>query len=152
MTLLVKDVMAAGPAAVRPDASLAEVARLMREQQVGDVLVARGDALLGVVTARDIGVADGVDPQTVSVGSVCGGDSVSVRPGDPVGDAYRLRREHDLQRLPVVDDGKPVGIVGLGDVSEAVGEGISGDSSGDVTGGDDSGPATGAFGGPAVQD
>jgi CBS domain-containing protein len=87
---------------------------------------------------------------------VCGGDSVSVRPGDPVGDAYRLMREHDLQRLPVVDDGKPVGIVGLGDVSEAVGEGISGDSNGDsrgdVAGGDDSGPATGAFGGPAVQD
>jgi CBS domain-containing protein len=136
MTLLVKDVMAAGPAAVRPEASLAEVARLMRDQRVDDVLVARGDALLGVVTARDIGVAEGVDPQTVSVGSVCGGDPVTVHPDDSAGYAHRLMREHDVQRLPVVDEGKPVGIVGLGD----------------LTGHDDNGRAMGEIGGIEQED
>ncbi|SFF58155.1 CBS domain-containing protein [Actinacidiphila alni] len=133
MTLLVKDVMAAGPAAVRPDASLAEVARLMREQRTDDVLVAHGDALLGVVSARDIGVPEGVDPQGVSVDSVCGADPVTVRADDPAGEAYRLMREHDVRRLPVVDDGKPVGIVGLGDLTGGGDDGrAAGESEGDT--------------------
>jgi CBS domain-containing protein len=123
MTQLVKDVMVAGPAAVRPDASLAEVARLMRDQHVGDVLVAQGDALLGLVTDRDIIVADGVDPDAVSVGSMCGSDPVSVHPDDTAQDAYLLMRAHDVRRLPVMDDGRPVGIVGLGDLLAQRGEG-----------------------------
>jgi CBS domain-containing protein len=69
MAEYVKDVMTAGVVAVRPDASLIEAAQLMRTQNIGDVVVAEGQDVIGVLTDRDItvrAVADGADPMTVS--------------------------------------------------------------------------------------
>jgi CBS domain-containing protein len=118
----VKDVMTAGVVAVRPDASLVEAAQLMRTQDIGDVVVAEGQRVVGVLTDRDItvrAVAEGIDPQTVSVGSLCTPDPVVVAPGDPVSAAVALMRAHAVRRLPVVEDGLPVGMVSLGDLAEA---------------------------------
>ncbi|WP_407696654.1 CBS domain-containing protein [Streptantibioticus cattleyicolor] len=120
MATLVKDVMTGGVTAVRPQASLVEVARLMREQDIGDVVVAGDDTVLGVVTDRDItvrAVADGVDPSGLSAGSVCTPDPVVIGPRDSAEQAARLMREHAVRRLPVVEDGRPVGMVSLGDLA-----------------------------------
>ncbi|MGW0338070.1 CBS domain-containing protein [Streptomyces sp. NPDC003011] len=119
---LVKDVMTPGVVAVRPDSSLVEAAQLMRAQDIGDVLVADGQHVVGVLTDRDItvrAVADGVDPLTVSAQSVCTPDPVIVSPDDPVSAAVALMRAHAVRRLPVVEDGLPVGMVSLGDLAEA---------------------------------
>jgi CBS domain-containing protein len=118
----VKDVMTPGVVAVRPDASLVEAAQLMRAQDIGDVVVADGQHVVGVLTDRDIAVravADGVDPLTVSAQSVCTPDPVMVSPDDPVAAAVALMRAHAVRRLPVVEGGLPVGMVSLGDVAEA---------------------------------
>ncbi|MFI6931269.1 CBS domain-containing protein [Streptomyces sp. NPDC050287] len=118
----VKDVMTPGVVAVRPDASLVEAAQLMRAQDIGDVLVADGQHVVGVLTDRDItvrAVADGTDPLTVSAQAVCTPDPVMVAPDDPVSAAVALMRAHAVRRLPVVEDGLPVGMVSLGDVAEA---------------------------------
>ncbi|URN17599.1 MULTISPECIES: CBS domain-containing protein [Streptomyces] len=130
MAQRVREVMTAGAAAVRPDASLVEAARLMRAQDVGDVLVADGDRLVGVVTDRDItvrAVAEGADPLTVSAGAVCTPDPVCVGPDDEVATAVRLMRRHAVRRLPVVEDGRPLGVVSLGDlaVSQAPGSALA---------------------------
>jgi len=117
---LVRDVMTPGVVAVRPDASLVEAARLMRSQDIGDVVVADGQEVVGVLTDRDItirAVADGIDPSTVSARSVCTPDPVTVAPGDPVTQAAALMRAHAVRRLPVVEDGLPVGMVSLGDLA-----------------------------------
>lgn len=122
MAELVKDVMTPGVVAVRPDASLVEAAQLMRAQDIGDVLVADGQRIVGVLTDRDItvrAVAEGVDPLTASAGSVCTPDPVLVAPHDPVAAAAALMRAHAVRRLPVVEDGLPVGVVSLGDLAEA---------------------------------
>ncbi|NBM18854.1 CBS domain-containing protein [Streptomyces sp. GC420] len=122
MARFVRDVMTPGVASVRPDASLVEAAQLMRAQDVGDVLVARDGVLLGVLTDRDItvrAVADGVDPLTVSARAVCTPDPVCVGPGDEVADAVTLMRRHAVRRLPVVEEGRAVGVVSLGDLAEA---------------------------------
>ncbi|MFE9440250.1 CBS domain-containing protein [Streptomyces sp. NPDC006602] len=114
--------MTPGVVAVRPDASLVEAAQLMRTQDIGDVLVADGQHVVGMLTDRDItvrAVADGADPLTVSAQMVCTPDPVVVAPGDPVSTAVALMREHAVRRLPVVEDGLPVGMVSLGDVAEA---------------------------------
>jgi CBS domain-containing protein len=119
---LVKDVMTFGVVAVRPDASLVEAALLMRTQDIGDVVVADGQEVVGVLTDRDItvrAVAEGIDPQTVSVAAVCTPDPVTVAPADPVTAAAALMRAHAVRRLPVVEDGMPVGMVSLGDLAEA---------------------------------
>ncbi|MET7479377.1 CBS domain-containing protein [Streptomyces sp. NPDC005648] len=118
----VREVMTPGAVAVRPDASLVEAARLMRAQDIGDVLVADGQRVVGVLTDRDItvrAVAEGVDPQTASARSVCTPDPLVVSPDDPVEAAVALMRAHAVRRLPVVEDGLPVGVVSLGDLSEA---------------------------------
>ncbi|MFF8641312.1 CBS domain-containing protein [Streptomyces sp. NPDC015345] len=116
----VRDVMTPGVVAVRPDASLVEAAQLMRAQDIGDVLVAADGQVVGVLTDRDItlrAVADGADPLTVSAEAVCTPNPVVVAPDDPVSDAVGLMRDHAVRRLPVVEDGHPVGMVSLGDLA-----------------------------------
>jgi predicted transcriptional regulator len=120
MAEYVKDVMTPGVAAVRPGSSLVEAARLMRTQNVGDVVVADGQDVVGMLTDRDIAVravAEGLDPMAVSVRAVCTHDPLLVSPDDPVADVVALMREHAVRRLPVVEDGLPVGTVGLGDLA-----------------------------------
>ncbi|MDH6696899.1 CBS domain-containing protein [Streptomyces sp. MAA16] len=120
MADFVRQVMTAGVVAVRPDASLVEAALLMRTQDIGDVVAADGQRIVGMLTDRDItvrAVADGIDPLTVSAGSVCTPDPVMVRPDDPVPAAVALMRAHAVRRLPVVEDGMPVGMVSLGDLA-----------------------------------
>ncbi|MFJ8074493.1 CBS domain-containing protein [Streptomyces sp. NPDC096176] len=122
MAQLVREVMTAGAAAVRPDASLVEAARLMRDMDIGDVLVAEGDHVVGVLTDRDItlrSVAEGADPAGVSVASACTPDPVCVGPDDAVASAVRLMRTHAVRRLPVVEDGRPLGVVSIGDLAVA---------------------------------
>ncbi|MHA5047244.1 CBS domain-containing protein [Streptomyces sp. SD15] len=120
MADFVREVMTPGVVAVRPDASLVEAAQLMRAQDIGDVLVAGDHQVIGVLTDRDItvrAVADGADPLTVSAHAVCTPNPVVVGPDDAVSEAVRLMREHAVRRLPVVDDGHPVGMVSLGDLA-----------------------------------
>ncbi|MFF8938223.1 CBS domain-containing protein [Streptomyces paradoxus] len=122
MAEYVKDVMTAGVVAVRPDASLVEAAQLMRTQNIGDVVVAEGQDVIGVLTDRDItvrAVAEGIDPMTVSARTACTPHPVTVTPDDRVATAVTLMREHAVRRLPVVENGLPVGMVSLGDVAEA---------------------------------
>ncbi|MDQ0948413.1 CBS domain-containing protein [Streptomyces phaeochromogenes] len=120
MAVFVREVMTPGVVSVRPDASLVEAAQLMRAQDIGDVLVAGDHALIGVLTDRDIAlraVANGADPLTVSARSVCTPDPVVVGPDDAVAAAVALMRDHAVRRLPVVEDGRAVGMVSLGDLA-----------------------------------
>jgi CBS domain-containing protein len=122
MAEFVREVMTPGVVAVRPDASLVEAAQLMRAQDIGNVLVAGDRQLIGVLTDRDItlrAVADGADPLTVSAQAVCTPNPVVVSPDDAVSTAVGLMREHAVRRLPVVEDGRPVGMVSLGDLAVA---------------------------------
>lgn len=112
--------MTPGVVTVRPDASLVEAAQLMRAQDIGDVLVAGDHDLVGVLTDRDIAlraVADGVDPLTVSAQAVCTPNPVVIGPDDAVSAAVELMRDHAVRRLPVVENGRPVGMVSLGDLA-----------------------------------
>ncbi|MFE0806188.1 CBS domain-containing protein [Streptomyces sp. NPDC058794] len=122
MAEYVREVMTPGVAAVRPDSSVVEAAQLMRTQNIGDVVVADGQDVVGLVTDRDIAVrvvAEGLDPMAVGVRAVCTHDPLLVSPDDPVADAVALMREHTVRRLPVVENGLPVGVVSLGDLAEA---------------------------------
>lgn len=120
MAEYVREVMTPAVVAVRPDASLVEAAQLMRAQDIGDVIVTGGGQVIGVLTDRDItlrAVAEGADPLTVSVHSVCTPNPVVVTPDDTVSDAVVLMRTHAVRRLPVVEDGTPVGMVSIGDLA-----------------------------------
>jgi CBS domain-containing protein len=120
MTQYVRDIMTADPVTVEPQTSVTAVARIMRDQDLGAVLVTDGDLLRGLVTDRDLvirSVAEGGDPEETTVAGACSDDLVTVRPDDELDRAIRLMREHAVRRVPVVDEGHPVGIVALGDLA-----------------------------------
>lgn len=93
----------------------------MRDQDIGDVIVLDdSQELFGVVTDRDLAVrliAEGRDPAGVTIGEVCSRDLQTLSVDDSVGDAVRLMSEKAIRRLPVIEDGRPVGIVSLGDLA-----------------------------------
>ncbi|GAA2656307.1 CBS domain-containing protein [Streptomyces aculeolatus] len=117
----VHEIMTAAPVAVGTLTAVPEVARRMRDEDIGAVLVTDGGELRGVVTDRDLVVrvlAAGQDPGSSTVADACSQEPVSVGPGEPVDRAVELMREHALRRLPVVDDrGGVLGVVSLGDLA-----------------------------------
>jgi len=124
---LVSDVMTAMPRTVPPETTLEEAARRMRDSDIGDVLVAEGGGeLQGILTDRDIAiraVADGRDPSTTTVASVMSGDLESVSPSDAIQVAAARMRGANVRRLPVMEAGRPIGIVSLGDLAIATDSG-----------------------------
>ncbi|HWL91397.1 MAG TPA: CBS domain-containing protein [Actinomycetota bacterium] len=117
----VRQVMTAAPHAVRLTSTLQEASRIMKAKDIGDVLVedAKGQ-LSGIVTDRDLAIratAEGADPTTTKVSSVYTKDITTLAPTDTVQDAIRQMRANDVRRLPVVEGGKAIGIVSLGDIS-----------------------------------
>ena len=120
MSTKVRDAMTPGVRAVAPTDSVTEAAQAMKEQDVGSLPVVEGESLVGIVTDRDIvvrAVAEGVDPRTATVGDVTSGDLVTVEPDEDLDDALKLMAQHRIRRLPVVEDGRLVGVVAQADVA-----------------------------------
>ncbi len=118
----VRDVMTPLPRVVDMSASVMDAAEIMRDADIGDVVVLEGRRLYGILTDRDIVVrvlAERSDPATVRVGQVCSRELTTILPTASVGDAVRLIREKAIRRLPVVEDGEVVGIVSMGDIAVA---------------------------------
>jgi signal-transduction protein with cAMP-binding, CBS, and nucleotidyltransferase domain len=117
----IDQVMTKNPLTVAETAPVREAATIMRDANIGDVLVTRSDGTVcGIVTDRDLTVnvvAEGKDPNSVTVEDVCSHHIESVASGDPVGRAVVLMRDRAIRRLPVIDDGNLVGIVSLGDLA-----------------------------------
>ena len=120
MTQHVRDIMTAAPVTVEPQASVANVARLMRDQNIGAVLVMEKDHLRGLVSDRDLVVralAQGADPEQTTVANACSDDLVTIGPDDDLDRAVEVMREYSIRRIPVVEGDHPVGIVSLGDMA-----------------------------------
>ena len=121
MAQKIRDVMTAEPVTLSATSSLLDAARAMRESDIGDVIVLdESDQVCGIVTDRDIvvrAVAEGQDPGNANLGDFCTRDVTSITPEDDIGDAVRLMSDKAIRRLPVVESGKPVGIVSLGDLA-----------------------------------
>ncbi|HVL91311.1 MAG TPA: CBS domain-containing protein [Actinomycetota bacterium] len=115
----IKDVMTTQAFTLEASSPITEAARIMSERDVGDVLVTKHGELCGIVTDRDIVVralAKGKDLET-SVGEICSMKLTTLSPNDSVDKAVELMRENAVRRLPIVEDGKPVGMVSLGDLA-----------------------------------
>jgi CBS domain-containing protein len=121
MTQHVQDIMTKQVHTVRSDTPLLQVARLMREKNIGDVLVLEPDSSLrGIVTDRDIvvrAVAVGKPLDKTTAAEVCSNRLLTLSPTASVEDAIKVMKEHGIRRIPVVRDNKPIGIVTLGDLA-----------------------------------
>ena len=103
-----------------PETTVAEACRVLRERRVGCLVVARGGAVEGIFTDRDVVVgvvAAGLDPARTTVADVMARD-VEVAPLDlPVGDVESTLRRRRARHLPVVGERGLLGLVSLGDVA-----------------------------------
>lgn len=120
MARTVEEIMTRDPRTVSASDTIVDAARVMNESDIGDVIVVDGDQIKCIVTDRDIvvrAIAEGRDPQSTSVSDVCTPSIETIEPEASVDDALRKMREADIRRLPVVQDGRPVGIISLGDLA-----------------------------------
>jgi len=121
MAKTVGELMTRDPVMVEPDATVKEAARMMRDRDIGAVLVADRGQLVGVLTDRDIvvrGIAEKGDPSSTKVMDIVSKEVETVKPNDSVDKAVKKMRSKAMRRIPVVDErGKPVGIVTIGDLA-----------------------------------
>ena len=116
-----RELMTIKPRTASPDTGLAEIARLMRDLDVGMIPICGvGGALLAVVTDRDLvirGLAEDVDVRTATAADLATGLPVTVGPDADIDDVLAIMADHQLRRLPVVDNGLLVGIISEADVA-----------------------------------
>jgi len=121
MVVNVRDVMTARPRCAAPDTPLSQVAQLMGTQDVGAIPILDGDRLVGMITDRDIvvrAVAEEKDPRGMPSREISSGELVAVGPDQDLSDALHLMAEHQVRRLPVVDDeNRLVGVVSQADIA-----------------------------------
>jgi len=116
----VREAMTEHPRSIGPSASVVEAARLMRDEHIGSLPITDGDTLVGVITDRDITtrvVAEAADLATTSVGDVYSQNLISVQPDKELEEALQLMARHQVRRLPVVENGRLVGIVAQADIA-----------------------------------
>jgi CBS domain-containing protein len=121
----VHDVMTPAPETVEADKPAAEAAKKMKQADAGMIPVVENGNLLGTVTDRDIAVrvvAEGKDPQSTPVREIASTDPVTVEPGRSLEEALQLMARHQIRRLPVVEDGRLVGVVAQADVAREADE------------------------------
>lgn len=120
MAQLVSDLMTKDPVTLPGDATVRDAAREMRERDIGNVLVVDDGVLRGIVTDRDIVVrcvADRDDLSGSRLRDMCSAEPVTVAPDDTTDTAIVRMREHAVRRIPVVRDGRPVGVLSIGDAA-----------------------------------
>jgi CBS domain-containing protein len=113
--------MTSNPRTLDASETIRTAARVMRDEDIGAVIVTEGDRVRGIVTDRDIvvrAVAEGADAAKTTLGDIASSDIETVTPETSVEDAIEIMRMKAIRRLPVVDgDGRPVGIVSIGDLA-----------------------------------
>ncbi len=120
MAKSVRDIMTANPISMPASASIVEAAQRMRDNSIGSVLLEKDGKFCGLVTDRDIvvrGVAEGKDPQSINLESICSTEMVTLSPNQSEEDAVQLMRSKAIRRLPVLENGTAIGIVALGDLA-----------------------------------
>lgn len=127
----VKDVMTREPKALKKGDTCRDAAALMRKEDCGSLPIVEGDRLVGIVTDRDIvirAIAADKDPRTCAVGDVMTADPVTVSPRTSLDEAATIMAERQIRRLPVIDGGRLVGILVIGQLARRESAQVAGET------------------------
>ena len=117
-----EEIMTANPACCGPETNLREVARLMVDHDCGEIPVLRDGRPVGVITDRDIAaraVAAGRNPLEMKASDLMSTPVITVKPSTDVDDCCDTMEEHQIRRVPVVDDsGSCCGMVSQADIAK----------------------------------
>jgi CBS domain-containing protein len=127
----VKEVMHKGAEWASPQTPVTDVARKMRDLDIGAIPVGENDRLIGMVTDRDIacrGVANGEDAAKLTARDVMSRGIFYCNDAEDLEDALRIMEQKRVRRLPVINDQKRmVGMLSLGDIAHAASHELSGE-------------------------
>ena len=135
----VRDIMSTDVSWVDPSAKLKDIARVMKDKDVGSVPVVQNNMVKGIITDRDIVIrviSEGKDTNQVTADQVMSADPVVIEESESIDKAADIMFEYQIKRLPVVKNDKLVGIISLGDLAvesihiDEAGEALSGISRG----------------------
>ena len=114
-----RDIMTSEVKSLNPNSTVRDAAQIMKELNVGSVLVLEGNKPVGMITDRDIAIRNVANAGDVNtpVSQVMTGDVVFATPEMAEHEVARLMAENQIRRLPVVDNGSMVGIIALGDLA-----------------------------------
>ena len=115
----VRDHMVSDVVTIEPSAGVVDAAKRMIQQEKGPLPVVQGDQAVGMVTDRDLiarVVAEGRDPNSVTVDQVATKELVTITPDSDIDEARQMMQEHQLDRLLVVEDDRLVGIISEADL------------------------------------
>src|SRR4051794_36389946 len=122
-----RDIMSANAECARPEDTLVDAARKMRDLDVGALPICGEDERLrGVITDRDIVtncVANGGDPNAIKVEEYAAEEVITIGADDSIEETLRTMTQHGVRRLPVIDGDQLVGIVSQADVARCLSEG-----------------------------
>ena len=118
----VADIMTRSVECVAPETPVREVAERMKTRNIGSLPVCQNGKLVGTITDRDVTVratADGRNPDETPVGDIMSKEVVTVRPDQDLSEAEQLMHDHQVRRLPVVDDdGTLVGYLSMAKIAQ----------------------------------
>ncbi len=109
--------------ALPPNTSVYEAVRTMAEKSIGAVLVMEGEALVGIVSERDYArkvMLRGHSSRDTLIKEIMSSPVITVSPSSTIEDCMRLMTEHRVRHLPVVEAGRVIGVLSIGDVVKAI--------------------------------
>jgi predicted transcriptional regulator len=111
--VIVREALVSDPRVLQADTAVREAAELLTRPNVESALVADGERLVGCVTRESIveAVARGIDLSSATVADVCERDVVTIGPDVALDEALHLMAEQDLERLPVTENGRLLGVL-----------------------------------------
>jgi CBS domain-containing protein len=122
---LARDAMVPEPLALDASASAQEAAEALARPGVRAVFVCDDHRLTGVITRKTLVrevVARGLDPKTTAAGSFAEPPNATIDSSTPLGDAFAFLEENDYERVPVVEDGRLVGVLSRSAVQRRLAE------------------------------
>ena len=137
VVMKVRDVMTSSVEWVTPETTVAEVAQLMKKDDVGSIPICQDNSLIGIITDRDIVlkvVAAGGNTNNVSCKDIMSTDIISVTADQDVHEAANLMSRYQIRRLPVLENGNLIGILAIGDLAiEKIHVNEAGDALSDIS-------------------
>ena len=127
----IQEAMTPNPTTIKATTAAQEAARTMKSEDVGSLPIVEGDKLVGVITDRDLAIrivadAKGLDTPVAEIASK---DVVTVDPEQSIDEAAQLMAEHQVRRLPVVEeDGRLVGILAQADIAQTGHDALTGET------------------------
>ncbi|MFZ3101323.1 MAG: CBS domain-containing protein [Desulfitobacteriaceae bacterium] len=118
--MVVRDIMSVKVAWVAPNTPLVEVAKLMQREDIGSVPVCEQDRLQGIITDRDIvirAIASGKNSNSLNASDIMSTKVITVSPDTDAHEASQIMAREQIRRLPVMENGRLVGIMALGDLA-----------------------------------